>query len=119
MRILRVYHGGRDPGHRARERALVAAGVEVTLVVPEEWPGATAEREPSDEPFRIVELPVRRPGDVNRHAYREVKALAGLIRELRPDVLDVHEEPFSVATRQWLAAAPQELPVLLYTAQNI
>jgi glycosyltransferase involved in cell wall biosynthesis len=33
--------------------------------------------------------------------------------------LDVHEEPFSLSTRQWLRAAPADLPVVMYTAQNI
>ena len=37
MRVLRVYHGGRDPAHRARDRALVEAGVELTTVVPAQW----------------------------------------------------------------------------------
>jgi len=120
MRILRVYHGGRDQAHRARERALVDAGLDVTLVVPDRWPGAAAS-EPalSPEPFRIVELPVRRPGHVNRHTYADRRAVARLIAETRPDVLDIHEEPFSLAARQWLSAAPPEVPVVMYTAQNI
>jgi glycosyltransferase involved in cell wall biosynthesis len=119
MRILRVYHGGREQDHRARERALVAAGLDVTLVVPDCWSGPSSEAELSKESFRIVELPVRRPGDVNRHAYVDRAALRAVLAETRPDVLDIHEEPFSLATRQWLGAAPADLPVVLYTAQNI
>ena len=34
-------------------------------------------------------------------------ALASVMRDVAPDVLDIHEEPFSVAARQWLAAAPR------------
>jgi glycosyltransferase involved in cell wall biosynthesis len=34
-------------------------------------------------------------------------------------LLDIHEEPFSNAARQWLAAAPSTLPIVMYTAQNI
>jgi glycosyltransferase involved in cell wall biosynthesis len=34
-------------------------------------------------------------------------------------MLDIHEEPFSLASRQCLAAAPPDLPVVMYTAQNI
>ena len=33
--------------------------------------------------------------------------------------LDIHEEPVSVAARQWLAAVPSDLPVVMYTAQNV
>jgi glycosyltransferase involved in cell wall biosynthesis len=119
IRVLRVYHGGRDRQHRGRDRALAAAGVDVTLVVPSEWPDAAAERCLSLEPFRVVELPVRRPGDVNRHAYVDSEAARRLIDTARPDVLDIHEEPFSVAARQWLRAARDDLPVVMYSAQNV
>jgi glycosyltransferase involved in cell wall biosynthesis len=119
LRVLRVYHGGRNPSHRARERALRAAGVDLTLVVPVAWPENQGEARLADEDFPIVELAVARPGDVNRHAYQTQQALSGLIERVKPDVLDVHEEPFSVATRQWLAAAAAGLPVVIYTAQNL
>ena len=62
---------------------------------------------------------MRRPGDINRHAYRNPDRLRQVLEEVAPDVLDIHEEPFSLAARQWLAAAPSELPVVMYTAQNI
>jgi glycosyltransferase involved in cell wall biosynthesis len=123
MRVLRIYHAGRDRSHRARERALVAAGVEVTLVVPSAWPEASSEPTLSPESFSVIELPVLRPGDVNRHRYADPGALADLIRELRPDVVDVHEEPFSAVMHQVLevvsAVPPSDLPVVGYTAQNL
>jgi glycosyltransferase involved in cell wall biosynthesis len=98
----------------------LAAGIDVTLVVPSKWPPeADAEAAVSGEDFSIIELPVQRSGDVNRHAYADTTALARLLREVAPDVLDVHEEPFSVAARQWLAAAPRDLPIVMYTAQNV
>jgi glycosyltransferase involved in cell wall biosynthesis len=119
LRVLRVYHGGRNPAHRARERALRAVGVDVTLVVPATWPEGDGETRLSAEDFPILELPVARPANVNRHAYSDPRRLERLIREVKPDALDIHEEPFSVAARQWLAAAPAELPVVMYTAQNV
>jgi hypothetical protein len=117
IRLLSVYHGGRDPQHRGRERALEATGVEVTLVVP--LRGRTL-RGPnlSPEPFGVIELPARRAGDVNRHANVEGGALRRIIVETRPDVLDLHEEPVSVVARQWLRAA-SGLPVVMYTAQDL
>lgn len=118
MRVLRVYHAGRDAGHRRRERALREAGVDVTLVVPRVWHDPGSERTLSDEPFEIVELDVARPGDVNRHRYTDTSELRDLISAVRPEVLDIHEEPFSVATRQWLDAAG-DVPAVLYTAQNL
>jgi glycosyltransferase involved in cell wall biosynthesis len=119
MRVLRVYHAGRDPRHRQRERALVAAGIDVTLVVPSRWPDEGVEAQLSEEAFRVVELPVRRAGDVNRHVYLDNGVLRRLIDEVRPDVIDIHEEPFAIATRQWLRALPKDSPVVMYTAQNI
>lgn len=119
MRILRVYHGGRDPAHRMRERALAALGLDVTLVVPTHWPDGGAEPTLSDEPFRVIELPVRRAGDVNRHRYDDDAQVKAVLDAVRPDVLDIHEEPVALVTRQWLRAAPAELPVAMYTAQNI
>jgi glycosyltransferase involved in cell wall biosynthesis len=118
-RVLRVYHCGRDAGHRRRERALHTAGVDLTLVVPNTWPDAGAERILSAERFPIVELPIRRAGDVNRHRYLDPDVLSQLVREHRPDVLDIQEEPFSLAARQWLRAAGDSLPVVMYTAQNL
>jgi glycosyltransferase involved in cell wall biosynthesis len=118
VRVLRVYHVGGAPDQRARERALLEAGVEPTLVAPRTWPAAE-DRDTAVEAFRVVKLDVVRPGDVNRHAYAEPRALRRVIREFAPDVLDIHEEPFSVAARQWLAAAPPNLPIVMYTAQNV
>jgi glycosyltransferase involved in cell wall biosynthesis len=119
LSVVRVYHAGRDASHRARERALQAAGIDVTLVVPASWPERGGETTLSAESFPIVELPVSRAGDVNRHAYGNLEKLRRLLGELRPDVLDLHEEPFSIAARQWLTAAPTELPIVMYTAQNV
>ena len=119
MRVVRVYHGGRNHAHRERERELQAAHIDVTLVLPSSWPERGGEITLSAESFPIVELPVSRPGDVNRHAYTDPGKVRRLIAELEPDILDVHEEPFSGAARQWLAAAPRTLPVVMYTAQNV
>jgi glycosyltransferase involved in cell wall biosynthesis len=119
MRVLRIYHGGRSREHRERERALFAAGIDITLVTTSQWPEGDPESTASHEDYPIIELPVRRPGDVNRHAYAESRALASVVHEVGPDVLDVHEEPFSVAARQWLAAAQPDLPVVMYAAQNV
>ncbi len=91
--------------------------MEVTLVVPQDWPGG--EDVLSSETFEIVELGVDRTGDVNRHRYRDAEAFARVIADVGPDLLDLHEEPFSAAARQWLRAAPPELPVVMYTAQNV
>jgi glycosyltransferase involved in cell wall biosynthesis len=118
LSVVHVYHAGRNALHRERERAL-QAHVDVTLVVPASWPEPGSETILSPESFPIIELPVRRPGDVNRHAYRDGGEVRRLVRELKPNILDLHEEPFSVVARQWLAGAPPDLPVVMYSAQNV
>ena len=120
MRVLRVYHGGRSQAHRARERALIAAGVDVTLVVPSRWPAGRRRERPLAR-----ELPDRRAARAaagrrqSSRLHGQQCARAARARDLAPDVLDIHEEPFSVAARQWLSAAPPDLPVVMYTAQNV
>lgn len=118
MRVVRIYHGGRDPAHRKRNEALMSAGVEVILVVPTVWPDSGSEELLRSTPYKIVEVPVRRPGDVNRHSYRDVRRLRQVITTISPDLVDIHEEPVSVAMRQALAAAGG-LPCVGYTAQNV
>ena len=119
MKVLRVYHAGRDAAHRLRELALHQAGVDVTLVVPSRWDEGGAQRDLPETPYRIVELPVRRTGDVNRHRYADDERVSALVQSLKPDVLDLHEEPFSAVCRQWLEATPRTTPVVAYSAQNI
>lgn len=119
MKVLRVYHGGRDAAHRARDRALVAAGVELTTVVPAHWSEGGAEQVLSPEAWPVRELEVVRSGDVNRHRYARPEDLSAVLGDVRPDVVDLHEEPFAAVTRQWLAVIPRHVPVVSYTAQNI
>lgn len=104
---------GRDGAHRARERALVTQGVELRLIVPRTWP----ERDTGvdGEGFETIELDVQRSGDVNRHTY--AAALRQAIEGFAADVVDVHEEPFSLVTRQVLRTTNR--PIVMYTAQNL
>src|SRR4051812_19638586 len=118
VRVVRIYHGGRSPAHRARERALKQAGVEVTLIVPSAWPEGGGERRLDAEDFPVVELPTTRPDDVNRHRYLDTEALQAAILAAHPDVVDVHEEPFSAVSHQLVQALPGQLPMVMYSAQN-
>ena len=116
MRVVRIYHAGRDSAHRERDRALVRAGVDVTLVVPTHWPGPD---QVHDEPFEIVQLPVERAGHVNRHRFGDADSVIGVIGARHPDVLDLHEEPFSSVVHQVLRRIDPLQRVVCYAAQNI
>ena len=108
-----------ESGTPVRDRALLAAGVDVTYVVPRSWPEAGGESVLSEEQFPVVEIGVRSPGDVNRHSYSDVRGVARLAVELKTDVVDLCEEPFSRAAGQLLPRLPPDLPVVMYSAQNL
>ena len=116
MRVVRIYHAGRDPAHRERDRALARAGVDVILVVPSSWPGPD---DVTDEPFEVVQLPVVRAGDVNRHRYVDPAAVIEVIHRVRPDVVDVHEEMYSSVAHQVLRRLDARYAAVAYAAQNI
>ncbi len=118
MRVLRIYHAGRDRAHRRRDAALVDAGNDIHLVVPNVWPDAGSERRLSTDAFPIHEVVVRRGGSVNAHWY-ERGPLAAVIDSVRPDLIDVHAEPVSAVLRQVLRLVGSRLPVTCYTAQNL
>ena len=119
IRVLRVFHAGRNVAHRARDRALLELGADVIYIVPRAWPEAGNEEMLSEEPFPIIEIDVRSPGDVNRHSYVNVDAVARLAVDLKPDLVDIFEEPFSRAAGQLLPRLPSKLPVVMYSAQNL
>lgn len=91
----------------------------MTYVVPRQWPEPSAEPVLSEEPFRVVDLPVTRPGDVNRHRYASAHAVARVVEEADPDLVDLHEEPFSSVVHQLLCALPPCRPVVVYASQNL
>ncbi len=87
--------------------------------MPQRWPGGAHTHPVDEEAFEVVELPVQRPGDVNRHRHAGDADVRRVFDRVRPDLLDLHAEPFSAVTRQWLRLAPTELSAVSYTAQNI
>ena len=120
VRVLRVSHSAAVDEWRGRERALEALGVEVQLL--------SARR--SHEGAGVVELSPR-DGErvtgvdtVGRHP-------ALFLYDPRPiwhalgepvDVIDIHEEPFALATAEILLLRRlrrNRAPVVLYTAQNL
>jgi glycosyltransferase involved in cell wall biosynthesis/GT2 family glycosyltransferase len=125
MRILRVSHSAVVDAWRERERELRSRGVDVRLLSARAW----------DEGGTTVRL-VPRPGEPVRglrtlgsHPALFVYDPLPLWRALGQDwdVLDVHEEPFALATAEVLALrrlralvsrrpAP---PYVLYSAQNL
>ncbi|WP_309127668.1 glycosyltransferase [Microbacterium sp.] len=120
MRVLRISHSAAIAAWRGRERALRAAGDDVTLITAPRWHAGGAWAELDAAPEEQVR-PARAFG---RHPALFVYAPRPLWRALgeRWDVIDVHEEPFALSTAQVLlmrALRRNPAPVVLYTAQNL
>jgi len=117
-RVLVISHTYVQPAHRGKLRALAARGLEVTVGVPQRWRDpalgerieTTWERQAGLEVFPI-------PAKADRYGRR---ALRALLRDKRPDVVQIEEEPASAAARQVIKAARRlDIPVVLFTHQNV
>lgn len=127
MRVLRVSHSAVVDSWRERERQLRAQGVDVRVLSARIW----------DEGGRAVRM-IPRPGEPVRGVRTVGSHPALFLYDPRPiwralgenwDVLDVHEEPFALATAEilllrWLRRAigrgpAKAVPYIIYSAQNI
>ncbi len=120
MRVLRIFHSAVVDAWRERERHLRALGADVDLLTAKRW----------NEGGTDIALVGRRGEPVTglrtwgRHPALFVYAPLPLWRALgRPyDVIDIHEEPFALATAEILLMRRlrrQRAPYVLYSAQNI
>ena len=122
LRVLRIYHSGVVTGFRSRDRALRRLGVDLRLVSAKRWNegGRDVALRPSDD-----EWFVRGAGTIGRHPYvflYDPRPIWGALRAHRPQVVDIHEEPASLAAlevRLLLRLARQQPAVTFYGAQNI
>ncbi|GED10964.1 glycosyltransferase [Cellulosimicrobium cellulans] len=125
MRVLRVSHSAVVDAWRERERELRARGVDVRLLSARAWDegGATVRLVPRPgEPVRGVRTLGSHPA---LFLYDPVLLWRALGQEW--DVLDVHEEPFALATAEVLllrrlravVSRRPAPPYLLYSAQNL
>lgn len=120
MRVLRVSHSAVVSAWRARERALGALGHDVTLLTAKVWNEAGADVPLVPDAGEAV----AGISTIGRHPALFVYDPRPLWRALAEpwDVLDIHEEPFSLAAAEVLllrAVRRQLAPYALYSAQNI
>ncbi len=120
MRALRVSHSAVVDAWRNRERALRDVGVEVSLLSARAWDegGVTVALEPRPGEDVIGVATIGRHPALFLYDPRAIwTALGG-----RWDVIDIHEEPFALATAEILLLRRlrrQRAPYVLYSAQNI
>lgn len=119
--MLRISHSATIAAWRGRERALRAAGDDVTLITAQRWHaggvwvGLDAEPDEQVRPARTF---------FGQHPALFLYSPGPIWRALgeRWDVIDIHEEPFALSTAQVLllrALRRNTSPVVLYTAQNL
>jgi len=121
VRALRIYHSGVVAPWRERDRELRRLGVDLHLVTAQRWNegGADVAFEVGDDAF------VEAARTLGRHPYRFVydpRPIWSEVRRLRPDVIDCHEEPASLAALEVLLVrrlARSKAPIIFYGAQNI
>ena len=106
LRVLMVWHGGVGGAYYRRFEALAQVGADLTVAVPSRWyengrlmKGTRLE----GDGYRVVPLKVVWP----RHGalYMYTGSLVHLWKAIRPEVVHVHEEPFSLSAAQALIVA--------------
>lgn len=98
-------------------------GWELTIVTPAQWRNeygmVLVPTRWHDFQGKLIELPVWFSGNIPLHIYRS--NLAALIKEIQPDCIYVHHEPYAAATAQVYLANLLSLrcSIGFYSAQNI
>lgn len=123
MKLLVVSHPCVTPPNQQFFADVAAAsGWALTLVVPRRWTNDYGRRGPERWPAytgALRVLPVVLPGHVPLHVYRA--SFLPLLRQVRPDVIYVHNEPYAASTAQVFLAnlLAGRRPFGFYSAQNI
>jgi glycosyltransferase involved in cell wall biosynthesis len=121
LRVLTIAHNAVAQSNRARTDALRAlAGVEASLLTPPWWfeEGRRIEVRGSGPDWRVGRTLFT--GNGTRHLY--VSGLIDAMRVVRPDVIDLYEEPFSLVALQTLLARDVLAPraaLVFYSAVNV
>lgn len=96
---------------------LLGAECELTVVVPQEWPGYVSEQLPKAEEFALKQLPIYLPGKHHFHFY---KGLGAILGKHKPDLVHIDEEPYSLVTTQAMYLSKQVgAKAIAFTWQNI
>lgn len=99
---------------------LARLGVDLTVVVPPSWVDERGEQ-PLErvytDGYRLEVLPIRRNGDFHLHSY---VGLGKLMRQLRPDIVHIDEEPYNLAAWQCFYDAKRVgAKTLFFSWQNL
>lgn len=100
--------------------ALARRGIELQVVVPPSWKDERGEmllERAYTSGYRLDVLPLARNGDFHTHWYRE---LGPVLRDFRPDIVHIDEEPYNLSAWQMQRYANQlGARTILFSWQNI
>jgi len=123
-RVLIASHVYVEPTARGKLRALAGRGLELTVAVPQRWrdPILDRTRETSWERTQALEIfpiPVSHSGEPGQARFG-TRALAALVRDKRPELVQIEAEPESAMARQLVrVAARLHVPTVIVTEANV
>ncbi|ORB21461.1 glycosyltransferase family 4 protein [Mycolicibacterium monacense] len=120
QRVVRIFHGGVVDRYQRRDEEL-AADCDVLLIVPDryrELPTMTHGKPRQSGRLTVATCPTRGPLRNPLWSY-DVRALAKLLGHFNPTIIDIHEEPYSLAMGSVLWAAPKTTPIIFRSSQNV
>lgn len=120
-KVLRIYHSAVVTAWRERDREMRRNGADVTLVAPRAWPegAGLVPLDPGGDDFVVA---ARTLGSHPALFVYNPVPLWRLMRRHRFDVVDAHEEPYSLAATEVRLMAKRLQPAsrfLVYSAQNL
>jgi glycosyltransferase involved in cell wall biosynthesis len=118
MKLLIVSKAFVSATYRQKLDELARLGIEVIAVTPDRWrEGGSVQRlEPASHPcYDLIVSPIRWNGRFHLHYYPRLPAI---IRDRRPDLIHLDEEPYNLATFLGTRAA-RRTSSLFFTWQNL
>lgn len=122
MRAVVLSHAYLEPARRGRLRALAGLGCEITAAVPDRWPfmpGILSRPQWEDDGgVRVVPVAVGGQIEDPDEVRWSGRALRRLLKEFRPDILQIEEEPWTRAAARAAADARRlRIPFIVHTRQ--
>ncbi|MGE5927233.1 MAG: glycosyltransferase family 4 protein [Gemmatimonadota bacterium] len=120
MRAVVLSHAYLEPARRGRLRALAGLGCEIAAAVPDRWPimpgVLTRPQWEDDGGVRVVPVTVGGPIEDPAEVRWSGRALRRMLKEFRPDLLQIEEEPWTRAAARAAADARKlRIPFVAHT----
>jgi glycosyltransferase involved in cell wall biosynthesis len=126
MRVLLAFHSMvTRSNHRLAEELAAYPDIDLTVVAPVEWHEESRDvRQEVTEGrgYRLHVLPILRGKRHHPNLFVYRQGLARVVSAVKPDIIDLYEEPFSLAAAQLLplrAVLAPHSKLVVYSAQNI